>query len=71
MGDEPQEADHSASGTYVARIAGFGYVGLLAGPATIGLLTTWVPLTTAFLVPIVGCVVAGLLAPRALRTTTA
>ena len=67
-GDEPQEADYSASGTYVARIAGFGYVGLLAGPATIGLLTTWVPLTTAFLVPIVGCVLAGLLAPRALRT---
>ena len=71
MGDERQEADYSASGTYVARIAGFGYVGLLAGPATIGLLTAWVPLTTAFLVPIVGCVLAGLLAPRALRTAAA
>jgi MFS family permease len=67
----PREADYSASGTYVARIAGFGYVGLLAGPATIGLLTTWVPLTTAFVVPIVGCVLAGLLAPTALRTVAA
>ena len=69
-GDEPQGADYSASGTYVARIAGFGYVGLLAGPAVIGLLTNWVPLTTAFIVPIVGCVLAGLLAPTALRTAS-
>jgi MFS family permease len=53
-------------GTHVARVAGFGYVGLLAGPATIGLLTTWVPLTTAFVVPIACCVLAGLLATTAL-----
>jgi MFS family permease len=59
--------DVDASGTYVARLGGLGYLGLLAGPAVIGLLTAWVPLTTAFAVPIVGCVLAGLLAPTALR----
>lgn len=59
--------DPSASGTYLARVAGFGYVGLLAGPAIIGILTDWIPLTTAFIVPIACCVAGGLLAPRALR----
>ena len=63
--------DVDAAGTYVARLAGLGYVGLLAGPATIGLFTTWMPLTTAFAVPIVGCVLAGLLAPSALRKVDA
>lgn len=58
--------DPVASGTYLARVTGLGYVGLLAGPSIIGLLTHWVPLTTAFIVPIIGCVAAGLLAPRAL-----
>lgn len=59
--------DPSASGTYLARVAGFGYVGLLAGPAVIGILTEWVSLTTAFIVPIVGCLAAGFLAPNALK----
>jgi hypothetical protein len=59
--------DADASGTYVARLAGLGYVGLLAGPATIGMLTAWMPLTAAFVLPIAGCVIAGLLAPTALR----
>lgn len=59
--------DPAASGTYLARVAGFGYVGLLAGPAVIGILTNWVSLTTAFTVPIVGCLVSGLLAPSALK----
>jgi MFS family permease len=59
--------DPAASGTYLARVTGTGYLGLLAGPAVIGILTNWVSLTTAFAVPIVGCVVAGLLAPQALR----
>lgn len=63
--------DYSASGTYVARVAGLGYVGLLAGPASIGLLTTWVPLTTAFAVPVACCLLAGLLAPRTLRPVSA
>ena len=60
--------DPAASGTYLARVAGFGYLGLLAGPAVIGILSEWVSLTTAFIVPIVGCLVAGLLAPSALRS---
>lgn len=60
----------SASGTYLARVAGLGYLGLIAGPAIIGILTNWVPLTTAFIVPIVGCLVSGLLAPSALREDT-
>lgn len=59
--------DPAAAGTYLARVTGAGYLGLLAGPAVIGILTTWVPLTTAFAVPIVGCLLAGLLAPTALR----
>ena len=60
--------DATASGTYLARVAGFGYVGLLAGPAIIGILTDWIPLTTAFIVPIVCCLAGGLLAPGALRS---
>ena len=63
--------DPAAAGTYLARVAGFGYVGLIAGPAIIGILTHWIPLTAAFAVPIVGCVVAGLLAPSALREARA
>lgn len=59
--------DPSASGIYLARVAGFGYVGLLAGPAVIGILTGWIPLTTAFIVPIACCVAGGLLAPSALK----
>ena len=59
--------DPAAAGTYLARVTGTGYLGLLAGPAVIGILTNWVSLTTAFAVPIVGCLLAGLLAPSALR----
>lgn len=57
----------TSSGTYLARVTSMGYLGLLAGPSVIGLLTHWIPLTAAFVVPIAGCVVAGLLAPHALR----
>lgn len=51
----------------IARVTGMGYVGLLSGPSVIGLLTHWVSLTTAFLVPIALCVAASALAPRALQ----
>lgn len=57
-----------AAGTYLARVAAFGYAGLLVGPAVIGILTRWVPLTTAFAVPLIGCIAAGMLAPSALRS---
>ena len=63
--------DPAAAGTYLARVTGTGYLGLLAGPAIIGILTNWVSLTTAFAVPIVGCLLAGLLAPSALRAEKA
>ncbi|ROQ62773.1 putative MFS family arabinose efflux permease [Streptomyces sp. 840.1] len=42
-------ADSSAAGTNVSRVAGLGYVGMLAGPAVIGWLTHLVPLNHAFL----------------------
>jgi len=51
----------------IARVTGMGYVALLSGPSVIGLLTHWVPLTTAFVVPFALCLVASALAPRALR----
>lgn len=59
--------DPRNAGVYLARVTGLGYFGLLAGPGFIGLLTRWVPLTTAFVLPIVGCLLAGLLARVALR----
>ena len=59
--------DPTAAGTYLARVTGAGYLGLLAGPAVIGILTNWISVTTAFAVPIIGCLLAGLLAPSALR----
>ena len=52
----------------IARVTGMGYVALLSGPSIIGLLTNWVPLTTAFVVPLALCLVASALAPRALRS---
>ena len=62
--------DPAASGTYLARVTSMGYLGLLAGPSIIGLLTHWIPLTAAFAVPIAGCLLAGLLAPKALAPAT-
>ena len=58
--------DPANAGLYMARVTSFGYVGMLAGPAVIGIATRWVPLTTAFALPIAGCVLAALLARRAL-----
>lgn len=52
----------------IARVTGMGYVALLSGPSIIGWLTHWVPLTTAFGVPLALCLVASALAPRALRS---
>ncbi len=58
--------DPDNAGLYMARVTSLGYLGLLAGPALIGILTRWVSLPTTFLLPIVGCVLAGALARRAL-----
>jgi len=56
--------DEDASGTNLARVAGLGYLGLLAGPAVIGGLTAWVTLPTTFWLPVIGCLAAAWAAPR-------
>jgi len=52
----------------IARVTGMGYVALLSGPSIIGFLTHWVSLATAFVVPVVLCLAASVLAPRALES---
>lgn len=46
------------AGTNVSRVAGLGYLGMLAGPAVIGWLTHVVPLNHAFLLLVVLTVIA-------------
>ncbi|MEU2621488.1 MFS transporter [Streptomyces sp. NPDC007157] len=65
-------ADPSAAGANVSRVAGFGYVGMLAGPAVIGWLTHLVALNHAFVLLILLCattaVAAGILRTGSDRT---
>ncbi|SNR81572.1 MFS transporter [Actinomadura mexicana] len=60
--------DRGSSGANVSRVAGLGYLGMLAGPAVIGPLTRAVPLGLTLLLPVALCVVAaaaaGLVRPR-------
>ncbi|MEV6560373.1 MFS transporter [Nocardia sp. NPDC051756] len=51
-------ADRNAAGANVARVAGLGYLGVLAGPAIIGPLTHLAPLNVVLLLPVAFCVVA-------------
>lgn len=51
-------ADEDAAGVNVSRVAGLGYLGMLAGPAVIGPLTHLVPLNLTFFLPVTFCVVA-------------
>ncbi|MGA5564445.1 MFS transporter [Streptomyces platensis] len=66
-------ADPDAAGTNVSRVAGLGYVGMLAGPAVIGPLTQVIPLHLTFFLPVAFCVVAaataGILRPRSAALT--
>ncbi|WP_236583968.1 MFS transporter [Streptomyces sp. MBT53] len=61
-------ADPSAAGANVSRVAGLGYVGMLAGPAVIGWLTHVVALSHAFVLLILLCVTTAVGA-GVLRTT--
>ncbi|MER6845044.1 MFS transporter [Streptomyces platensis] len=61
-------AEPDAAGTNVSRVAGLGYVGMLAGPAIIGPLTQIMPLQVTFFLPVAFCAIAaataGILRPR-------
>ncbi|MFF8785027.1 MFS transporter [Streptomyces sp. NPDC015125] len=51
-------ADQDAAGANVSRVAGLGYLGMLAGPTVIGPLTHLVPLNLTFLLPVAFCAIA-------------
>lgn len=51
-------ADQDAAGANVSRVAGFGYLGMLAGPAVIGPLTHFTPLNLTFFLPVACCLTA-------------
>jgi MFS family permease len=55
-------ADPAAAGANVSRVAGLGYLGMLAGPAIIGPLTHLMPLNLTFFLPVGFCLVAALAA---------
>jgi MFS family permease len=55
--------DPSAAGFNVSRVAGLGYLGMLAGPAIIGPLTRLMPLNYTFLLPVAFCAAAAVAAP--------
>ena len=50
--------DPDAVGANVSRVAGLGYLGMLAGPAVIGPLTHVMPLNLTFFLPVALCAVA-------------
>ncbi|WP_435193551.1 MFS transporter [Streptomyces sp. NRRL F-5630] len=60
-------ADPAGAGANVSRVAGLGYLGMLAGPAVIGPLTHLMPLNLAFFLPVAFCVIAAV-AAGVLRT---
>jgi MFS family permease len=62
-------ADPAAAGANVSRVAGLGYVGMLAGPAVIGWLTRLVALDHAFVLLTLLCVTTAVGA-GVLRTTS-
>lgn len=63
-------ADPAAAGANVSRVAGLGYVGMLAGPAVIGWLTRLVDLDHAFILLTLLCVITAVGA-GVLRTASA
>ncbi|MFJ3224516.1 MFS transporter [Streptomyces sp. NPDC086783] len=67
-------ADPAAAGTNVSRVAGLGYIGMLAGPAVIGWLTHVTALNHTFLLLTLFCATAaaaaGILRPSPDRSRT-
>ncbi|MFE4533712.1 MFS transporter [Streptomyces scopuliridis] len=63
-------ADQESAGVNVSRVAGLGYLGMLAGPAIIGPMTHFLPLNLTFFLPVAFCVIAAC-AARILRTESA
>lgn len=61
--------DPASAATNVSRVAGLGYLGMLAGPAAIGALTHVAPLNITLLLPVAFCAIAAVTAPI-LRTST-
>ncbi|MFK0297130.1 MFS transporter [Streptomyces sp. NPDC090442] len=65
--------DPGNAGANVSRVAGLGYLGMLAGPAAIGPLTHVVPLNLTLFLPVALCLIAattsGILHPRPTTTT--
>ncbi|MET8560847.1 MFS transporter [Streptomyces flaveolus] len=65
-------ADPAAAGTNVSRVAGLGYIGMLAGPAVIGWMTHLMALNHTFLLLTVCCATAaaaaGVLRPSSERS---
>ncbi|MFI5867339.1 MFS transporter [Streptomyces sp. NPDC051546] len=59
-----------SAGTAISRVAGLGYLGMLAGPAVIGPLTHLVPLNLTLLLPAALSAIAGF-AAKILETTAA
>ncbi|GAU70563.1 putative major facilitator superfamily transporter [Streptomyces sp. NBRC 110611] len=49
--------DPGTAGANVSRVAGLGYLGMLAGPAVIGPLTHLVPLNLTLLLPVAFCII--------------
>jgi MFS family permease len=65
--------DSAAAGANVSRVAGLGYLGMLAGPALIGWMTRLMGLNHTFLLPalllVVAAVAAGILHTGSARTS--
>jgi len=54
---------HTDQSIVLSRVVGAGYVGQLAGPALVGFVANWVGLNLAFVVPLIFCAVAAVVAP--------
>ncbi|WP_030716309.1 MFS transporter [Streptomyces sp. NRRL F-2580] len=61
--------DAATAGANVSRVAGLGYLGMLAGPAVIGPLTHLIPLNLTLLLPTALCVIAAGVAAPILKPT--